>query len=158
MWRNVLLLFGVLLLAIAVIVIFIKVTIASTKSKKSNVSVYLKIFTNHIQLIAITLSFELDWPTQVSQVKHSAKPLADVSSRIISFDCFLGESLLLRRVLIYFLTYLLLPFFLGAVSFIFWIVIYRRERLKAMSKFTATLIILLFLFHPSITNNVFGFF
>ena len=90
MWRNVLLLFGVLLLAIAVIVVFIKVTIASTKSKKSNVSVYLKIIANHLQLIVITLSFDLDWPSQVNQVNDTTKPLADISSRLISFDCFLG--------------------------------------------------------------------
>ena len=144
--------------ATAIIVIFIKVTIASTKSKKSNISVYLKILTNHLQLIVITLNFDLDWPSQVSQVNETAKPLADVSSRIISFDCFLGDNLMVSKVFIYFLTYILLPFFLGFLSFTFWQVMYRSDRRKALNRFTATLIILLFLFHPSITNNVFGLF
>lgn len=63
LWKNVLLLIFVFLLATVVIVVFIKVTLASTKSKKSNVSVYLKILTNHLQLIVITLNFNLDWPS-----------------------------------------------------------------------------------------------
>ena len=60
------------------------------KAKKSNVSVYLKILTNHLQLIVITLNFNLDWPNEVNKLNETTKPLADVSSRIISFDCFLG--------------------------------------------------------------------
>lgn len=90
LWKNLLLLLFIFFVATAVIVIFIKLTIASMKAKKSNVSVYLKILTNHLQLLVITLNFDLDWPGQVSQVNESAKPFADVASRIISFDCFLG--------------------------------------------------------------------
>ena len=90
LWKNILLMLLVVFLAIAVIVVFIKVTIASMRVKKSNVAVYLKILANHLQLIIITLNFNLDWPSEVNQVNESAKPFADVSSRIISFDCFLG--------------------------------------------------------------------
>ena len=66
------LLIGVFFVASVVIVVFIKLTLGSTKSTKSNVSVYLKILTNHIQLVAITLSFDLDWPSQVNQVNDTA--------------------------------------------------------------------------------------
>lgn len=90
MWKNVVLLLAILIIAIAVIGIFIKVTLSSMKAKKSNISVYLKILTNHLQLVVITLNFDLDWPSEVSQVNETAKPFADVSSRIISLDCFLG--------------------------------------------------------------------
>ena len=90
LWENIVLMVLVVLLSIVVIVIFIRVTIASMKAKKSNVSVYLKILTNHLQLIVITLNFDLDWPSQVNQFNDTARPLADVSSRIISLDCFLG--------------------------------------------------------------------
>ena len=86
LWKNMALMLEVLFLSVVVIVVFI----ASMRAKKLKLSVYLKILTNHLQLIVITLNFDLDWPTQVSQVKETAKPLADVSSRIISFDCFLG--------------------------------------------------------------------
>ena len=89
-WKNILLLILVLLLASAVIIIFIKMTLMSTQAKKSNVSVYLKILTNHLQLIVITLNFNLDWPDEVTEFKETIKPFADVSSRILSFDCFLG--------------------------------------------------------------------
>ena len=51
------------LLAIVVIVVFIRLTLSSALVKKSNVSTYLKILTNHLQLIVITLNFNLDWPS-----------------------------------------------------------------------------------------------
>ena len=89
-WKNILLLILVLLLASAVIIIFIKMTLMSTQAKKSNTSVYIKILVNHLQLIVITLNFNLDWPDEVTQFKETIKPFADVSSRILSFDCFLG--------------------------------------------------------------------
>ena len=66
-------------------------TMSSMMKQKSNVSVFLKILTNHLQLIVLTLNFDLDWPGSVNAVNETAKPLADVSSRIISFDCFLGS-------------------------------------------------------------------
>lgn len=80
-----------MLAVIVVIVIFIKGTLHSMKGKKSNISVYLKILANHFQLIVLTLQFDLEWPGQVNAVNDTAKPVADVSARIFSFDCFLGD-------------------------------------------------------------------
>ena len=88
MWENVVLLLAISLIAIAAISMW--VTLSSMRSKKSNTSVYLKMLTNHLQLVLITLNFDLDWPSEINELNNSAKPLADVSSRIISFDCFLG--------------------------------------------------------------------
>ena len=62
MWKNVLLLLLTFFLAVVMLVGFIRVTLASTMAKKSNVSVYLKLMTNHLQLVVITLNFDLDWP------------------------------------------------------------------------------------------------
>ena len=90
MWKNVLLLILTFVIANTVLVVFIRVTLASTMAKKSNVSAYLKILTNHLQLVVITLNFDLDWPTEISRLSDSVKIFADVSSRIISLDCFLG--------------------------------------------------------------------
>ncbi len=145
--------------AIVVIVIFIKLTLSSMSSQKSNVSVFLKILTNHLQLIVLTLNFDLDWPGPVTSVNETAKPLADISSRIISFDCFLGADAPLDRVYLYFLTYLLLPFLIFLSSLLFWYSKYKcKQRSKASSRSTTTIIILLFLFHPSISNNAFNIF
>ena len=70
LWKNVLLLVAVLVLSTVAIVVFIRVTLASMNEKKSNVSVYLKILTNHLQLIVITLNFDLDWPQSIRQQLH----------------------------------------------------------------------------------------
>ena len=74
-----------------VLIIFIRAALASTAVKKSYISVYLKILTNHLKIIVITLIFDLDCSSQLNNLSESAESLADVSSRNISFDCFLGR-------------------------------------------------------------------
>ena len=52
-----------MIIVLVVIVLMIKTTLASMKGKKSNISVFLKIMTNHLQLIMLTASFNLQWPS-----------------------------------------------------------------------------------------------
>ena len=89
-WRNIVLMAVLFLVIVVVVVFFIKGTLTSMKRKKSNVPVYFKILANHFQLIALTLNFDLEWPGQVEAINDTARPVADVSARIISLDCFLG--------------------------------------------------------------------
>ena len=66
--------------AIAIIVVFIKVSLVSMRKKKSNLSVLLKIIANHLQLIMLTASFNMQWPSQVQAIFDTTRPIADVSS------------------------------------------------------------------------------
>ena len=89
MWQNALILAGLLIIGIGGLTLFLKVTLASMKKKKSEVSVYLKIMTSHLQLLVLTLNFDLDWPNSLNRLNDATKTVADVSTRLISFDCFL---------------------------------------------------------------------
>ena len=62
------------------------------KDQNSLSSVYLKILANHLQLVLLTLSFDLDWPDQVKLMFDITQPVVDVASRVISLDCFLDRS------------------------------------------------------------------
>ena len=64
-WKNALLLSAVFLIALLAIIVLIRATLQSMKNQRSIGSVYFKILANHLQLIILTLSFELDWPDQV---------------------------------------------------------------------------------------------
>ena len=44
---------------------------------------------NHLQLILLTASFHLDWPSKVAAMFKTAEPVAEVSEQIVSFDCFI---------------------------------------------------------------------
>ena len=69
-----------------------RLTLKSMKERKSPFSAYFKILTNHFHLILLTASFELSWPQLIADYFKSAEPVANVSDRIISIDCFLDQS------------------------------------------------------------------
>ena len=86
-----LLLTVVLGLAGGAIILVIKGTLASNKAKSSEFSALFKMIANHFQLLALILGFDLDWPPQVQGLLSVLQPVADVSQRILSLDCFLGR-------------------------------------------------------------------
>ena len=56
-WKNILLLVVFVLLASALLIILIRVTLQSMRNQNSLLSVYFKILTNHLQLVLLTISF-----------------------------------------------------------------------------------------------------
>ena len=88
--------------------------------------------------------------------------MADVSQRLLSFDCFLNSAYQINKLRIaysYLLIYLLLPIILVLITFVFWKI---KARLRgwawASSRATTSIIVLFFLVHPSVTRQVFAIF
>mmetsp|Transcript_6151 Transcript_6151/g.5549 ORF Transcript_6151/g.5549 Transcript_6151/m.5549 type:complete len:80 (-) Transcript_6151:1513-1752(-) len=59
--KNLIRIVGIIVAMIVALVYMVKSTIQNAVKKELS-SVYLKIFTNHLQMISITSSFQLDWP------------------------------------------------------------------------------------------------
>ena len=76
---------------VAGIVFMIRSTLAGALQRKNIQSVYIKLLMNHLQLLILTSTFDLDWPSQVIELFDTGKPVAQVSTQIISFDCFLDQ-------------------------------------------------------------------
>ena len=57
----------------------IRATLAANKKGTSEFSALFKVLTNHVQLIVLVLSFELDWPEEVQGLLAVLQPVADVS-------------------------------------------------------------------------------
>lgn len=138
-----------------------RITLSSMKERKSPFSAYFKILTNHLHLILLTASFDLSWPQVISDFFRSTEPVANVSDRIISVDCFMdasGNSLThldfnqLARPYMYLLIYLFMPLVIVLVSLAVWGIIYRGHKVTMCNRTITTSIILLFLVHPSITT------
>ena len=165
-WKNILFLILILLVAILVIILLIRTTLQSMKNSRSIVSVYFKILDTHFQLIILTISFELEWPAQVQTFYDITQPVANVASRVISLDCFLGTGKLslylgdqeIKNIYVYLLVYLLLPIIVISGSLLFWFLYIRSNKKKALNRTITTVIILFFLLHPSLTKNVFNIF
>lgn len=89
-WKNILLLIFIALLTLTAIVVLIKLTLKTAANKNSGFSVFFKIISSHFQLIVLAISLELEWPSSVQALHSSIEPVANVASKIVSFDCFLG--------------------------------------------------------------------
>ncbi len=68
----------------------IRGTLKGASKKKSSTSVFYKILLNHIQIVVLTASFDFKWPPMVVQYFSASKPVGEVTSQIISIDCFVA--------------------------------------------------------------------
>ena len=50
------------------ILLLIKFTLSSNKKGGSEFSALFKVLTNHVQMLALVLSFELEWPSQIQSL------------------------------------------------------------------------------------------
>jgi len=53
-------------------------------------SIYIKIMLNHMQMLLITSSFDLAWPTAVKEIFNIAIPIKQFMNSIFSFDCWMN--------------------------------------------------------------------
>jgi hypothetical protein len=121
---------------------------------------------NHLQLIYLTASFDFDWPDNVESFFETSEPVAQVSQQVLSFDCFLdqrsdsGDSNVIRLFYQKMIMYALLPLLLAAGSAAFWYFYFwckkSRSTEKRAGRIISTLIILLFLVHPTILQYMFS--
>lgn len=170
---NIIRLSLVMFAVIGGIVIMIRSTLSGALQRKNIQSVYIKLLMNHLQLLILTASFDFDWPSAVLKIFETSEPVAQITTQILSFDCFLdqrgdsddtssddGDGNLIRLYYQKMMMYALLPIILALGSFCFWSIYFcnktRSQRTKRTSRIMATLIIVFFLVHPSIVEYMFS--
>lgn len=136
---NSLRLFGLSVVLMLVLLFLIRSNLYSAAKQKNQVSVLLRIMMNHFQLLTLTASFDLEWPTQLRSFFQSLMPISEVSTQFLSLDCFLdtrkktsdmqdsysGESQMFR---IFFQKLIILafsPMIIFAACFVVWQVIFK---------------------------------
>ena len=62
---NILKIIGLTILFVLIMAFMVRFSILAAKQKRSVTSVYMRILMNHIQLVLLTYSFQLDWPAMV---------------------------------------------------------------------------------------------
>jgi hypothetical protein len=87
--KNILILIGFVILFVFISVVLVRSSLKSAYTPKSLESIYLKIFTNYLQLIMLTTQFNLEWPSDVQQLFDVQSTLASSAEKIYSFDCYL---------------------------------------------------------------------
>ena len=162
---NVIKLVLIMIAVLIGIVIMVRSTLASALERKNIQSVYIKILMNHLQLIVLTASFDFDWPKTVLKLFKATEPVAQVTTQVFSFDCFLdqrsdtGDDNTIRLYYQKMIMYAVCPILMTLGSVIYW-KLYSCKKSRTVrsikERIIATTIILFFLVHPSIVTYMFS--
>ena len=163
--------------SVLIVIISVTVLVASTLASSDNpqtYSVFIKIMLNHAQMITIATTFKIKWPPFVKSFLTAATQFAELTRALVAFDCWMdtrsrdptfvkslefemkpmpGE---LRITYIKLIMWVSMPVFACLSSYVCWTIImwYRDEKNKQelYTRFLSTLIVMLFLVHPMITQ------
>ena len=146
---------------IFVSVVLVKTTLKSAFSPKALHSIYIKIFTNYLQLVFIVTQFKLEWPTYVVQLFNIQKSAATVSDQIFSIDCYLAQKNSDDSSEGYYVKLCMvaaMPLFIFLIAYVYWIChgsVYQTYKPLKREVYT-TIIVLFFLVYPNIVKLLFS--
>ena len=150
----------ILSLIILVSLFFIIMIIVGIKKKReSQQSILLRIMATYFQLLTAAMSFNLKFPTSLSQMMFPAEKIGTSSEAFLSFDWFVRDSNVITMTpnIVIFKVMLtgLLPIFLTIISLVFWSAVYIIP-VKVFKDFKrnmcVTIIVILYLLHPMLTK------
>jgi hypothetical protein len=81
----------VLIAVILFICFIIKATLDAVEDRNNWVSVFMRIFINHIHLILLTSSFNFNWSLYLRKFLTGIAPVAEASTFVFSIDCFYND-------------------------------------------------------------------
>lgn len=160
---NVVQVFGTVLLVFAYIMFMIIINIR--KTEESEFSVMMRILTNYLQLITVSVSMTADYPSLIFTIAGPIQSFGGSSEAFMSFDCFITEYEIKgpfqsNSVLKLFIL-MLLPVLLFLCVTVFWVILYhlRRDWVKDMTRnLVISFISIVYLLHPKLTEQSLGFF
>jgi hypothetical protein len=139
--------------------LLVRSTLRSSKRIADLKSVYLKIFLNYLQLATLTASFNLSWPSFVTELLSVQDKSGDVTEQALSIDCFIQEQEE-KPEFIKLIMMAVVPFIVIVVSCLVWgaVALYKRSFANVRSELSTTLLVLLFMIHPNIVKSMFSAF
>ena len=121
---------------------------------------------NHAQLLSLTSSFSLKWSSIVEDILSTSRPVAEVSTQILSFDWFLDQrsndrNNIMRLYYQKMIVYAVLPIIMALIWTVFWsLYFWRKDKSEIDSKkrrrIIASFIIMFFLVYPTIVQYMFS--
>lgn len=159
---NVVKMVGIGVGVVLALVIIIKTSISSARKPRSQYSIFIKILLNYFQLVMLTASFSLQWPSYMKELFRVQETAGNVTDQVFSIDCFLDskqEDSQASTVRLKVLAISFLPVIIFVGSLVIWlpVAILKRQRAILKNEMVATIVISFFLVHPSIVKFMFNF-
>jgi hypothetical protein len=152
-------LIGLTFVVVVVFGLLVRSTLKSSRRTADLKSVYFKIFLNYLQLATLTASFNLSWPSFVTEFLSAQSKSGDVTEQVLSIDCFIQEQGE-KPEFIKLIVMAVIPFNVIIVSCLVWgvVALYRRSLANVRNELATTLLVLAFMTHPNIVKSMFSAF
>ena len=160
---NILRIMGLILLVSIFFIILIIVNIR--KKKESQQSILMRILANYLQLLSVSMSFNMKFPPILVQIFYPLQKIGASSEAFLSLDWFFRDASIKgftpsTAMFKVFLTGML-PLFLIIVAAIVWVLLYAtfKKWFKDLKRnLIVTIIVIIYLLHPTITKVSFEIF
>ena len=146
---------------IIISIILVKASIKAAFAPSKKHSIYIKIFTNYLQLVFLTSQFNLKWPSYVSSMFGIHQAVASSTDSLVSFDCYVATKTSGDPVDGYYyklVFYAVLPFIIFFASFLVWLGMsfYKMNTKYLSEQLPLTMIVIFFLVYPTIVKFMFS--
>jgi len=148
---------GVIGLSLVALAIFL--ALRGARKTSSRMAIYVKIFVNFLQMLAVVVSIDLSWPTFVRSFLDAQHLLGNVAEQLFSTACILQEtnisSIYFGKVVII----IVLPAVLIALFMLSFLLLTAFRAMHLVrDKVVTCAVVILFILHPSITKVLFSSF
>jgi len=151
----------IVIVALLVVALIVFTAIRSAQRPRSLIAIYLKIFMNYLQMIVVSSSLNLNWPSFVRAFLSGQEEAGGVAEQLFSFECLLQDANISQGSM-YFAKILgisCLPLVMFALAGVTWLcVLCCFHIVEIWLKTKATLVVILFILHPNITKLMFAYF
>jgi hypothetical protein len=135
----------------------VRATLIASYTAKSLNSMYIKIFTNYLQLVGISVGLNIPWPQSLLDFFNIHESSSKSTERAFSFDCYLMNSDTDSYTQIYYkkmIIMLFMPIIFAFFCIIIWsIIALRKKNMKYLKvELVATIVIIFFYMHPNLTS------
>lgn len=142
------------------LIIAVGIAIRGATRPRSEFPTYLKIFVNYAQMVVVAAGLNVNWPGFVSVFLSGQETVGSVAEQLFSYECLAQEfstteNMFYRKIAA--ATALPGLLFLGAI--LIWLGLRFCTQMKSLlNKSVASLVMILFMLHPSITKSTFAIF
>ena len=152
------------LMILAILFFIIQIIIILRKREESQSAILMRILTNYLQVISAVLSFNIKFPSTLSDIFLPIGQLGSTSEPFISFDWFVRNQNLQvftpsTSIFKVFLS-AILPFATFIITVVVWLVLnlILKWRLNLKRNILVSNIVILFILHPTITKSFLSLF
>ena len=155
--RNSALLSGLMLILVLILIGITYSNIKGAYKEESITSIYFKILMNYVQIVSLTISFDLSWPNFVRKMFEVQGKASGGSEQILSVDCFLESAM--KPFYAKLIILALIPIICFVFSALFWFLWKKFVNCEnAKEKFVGSIVVQLFYFQPNLVKLNFAIF